>query len=657
MDDFSTRDRIRASISPLFCCLPTCRLVSSPSVESLNNNNIDDAPRAWYAQSRPSNTGGEADLHGNWEDAEVRASRREADLLSLHESVAEDGPTRRRRWRGRGGDISGSGSVAGTSSLEMQQARGMLNLCARMKGSGLSRWTLLRSWWSGGKGAVRLPDSDDEEEIAYLEHGTDDEEGQRTFDEAIISVGAGESDARPLSVSHFAPPALQVPPAPLDESQPEDREERRAKRRARRRARELGLSIQEFDEGAAAEPGELPDTPLLEVPAGGRRRNNTWTQTSSSSGSTEPDFVLVDTGAKQATNGSHGFLWAETASPVDEQQAMDGGDEMFGREKKERRSRRRAAEEGTSSQSGDGTRRGGSSTSGSGNSRSHSSRSHTSTAQTSTSLKASQVPLPGSPSDESYRDSSSQSQSRPRHRSHPSMSSNSNSTSSYGRRRTRTHHHPTQLSDQFEAPESQQYYQDENGQIQPYPSPGQFYVDETGQEYFVPVVADPRNQYYPSPLDFSSPHSDVAQQQQNYDHIGTLPSSLSTSYNLLPSNPTFKIADEETEELEELADSPIAPNPIASPPALSSSRSDPIEFLQALKRTKNTSPLLPTVPVAAVKTVQDQSDEGGILDQWEGLGRGKERTSAWEGAGEGFEKRRWGKESVSEEEESEDDSL
>lgn len=114
MEDFSTGDRVRAVFAPLACCLPTCRLAASPSSESLNNNN--NAPTAWYAQSRPDGADGEANVPGNWEDAEARASRREADLLSLHEGVARGGAGPRRRWRGRGGDISGSGSTAGAPS-------------------------------------------------------------------------------------------------------------------------------------------------------------------------------------------------------------------------------------------------------------------------------------------------------------------------------------------------------------------------------------------------------------------------------------------------------------------------------------------------------------------------------------------------------------
>lgn len=108
MDDFSTTDRLRALLTPLACCLPTCRLVRSPSSESLNN----DHGRAWYDQSRPEAPLAENNVPGNWEDAEARATRREADLLSLHEAVG-GGPAARRRWRGRGGDISGSGHGGG----------------------------------------------------------------------------------------------------------------------------------------------------------------------------------------------------------------------------------------------------------------------------------------------------------------------------------------------------------------------------------------------------------------------------------------------------------------------------------------------------------------------------------------------------------------
>ncbi|KAL8292239.1 hypothetical protein RQP46_001705 [Phenoliferia psychrophenolica] len=639
MDDFSTGDRVRAVLSPLACCLPTCRLAASPSSESLNNNNTD-APTAWYAQSRPEGSRSEANVPGNWEDAEERASRREADLLSLHEGVVGAG-TARRRWTGRGGDISGSGSVAG---------------------SGLSRWTLLRSWWTG-RGAVRLADSDDEGDDRVL---TDEEDGQLTFDEAIASHGDGDADARPLPASFFpqTPPTPTTAPEPAEETA-EERAQRRAQRRARRRARELGLSIEEFDGGAAAEPGELLVTPLLDVPTGSRSRGARTAASSSSGGSTDPDFVLVDTnGSRHLANGSHGFDWTGAPSPVpltpvEDDGGMDGGDELFGREKekKERRSRRkRGTDEGGSSHSGDGTRRGvGSSTGSSGHSHSRSSRSQASTAHTS--ILASQVPLPSSPSQSHYSHSSPDpNRPRNRHRSHPSTSTTSTSASSSGRRRTKTH--ASQLPDQAELPESPQYYQDANGQIQPFPvhqgQPGQWFVDDAGQHVFVPLAAlAPHQQqqqqpqpYYPSPLDFSLPH-DVP--QNSYDHIGTLAPILP-----IPSSLPLDVAAPLEELEEELADTTLTPTSTAlasTPPA------DPLEFLKALKRTKLT-PATPTavLPTPAVKVTSD-SDENPLLDQWEGLGKGAATRSTWEGAGEveGAEGSHWRSAMAgSEEDESED---
>ena len=448
MDDFSTADRLRAILSPLVCCLPTCRLAPSPSSESLNS----PLDRAWYEQSAPS-TGEEINVPGNWEDAEQRRNRREADLLSLHEGV---GATRRSR-RG-GGDVSGSGMSPG---------------------SGLSRWTLLKSWWKG-TGAVRLPDSDEEE------GRSDQEDGDLTRDEDTADAVPLEGD---LLLHRGPPPTYSPTHSEATTTNDEDREERRARRRARRAARELGLSVEEFDEGATAEPTDLLDTPVLETPRRSRRQGKGTSHTSSAD-SRDPQFVLVDPSlVKSVSNGSHGFDFGSPSQLriVGEDEGMDGGDELFGSKKAERRRRRENGEgsssKGSHSASGEG--------SANGSSRSRSRRLLPVQTQQPHLLSPSLVPLPSSPSASSsgtaYPSSAGESK-RPRHRQHPSISSNS--TSSSGQRRTKKHRSPLERQPEgseadayFPQEGSSAYYQDEHGQLQfsPHAQPeseaGQYFIE------------------------------------------------------------------------------------------------------------------------------------------------------------------------------------
>lgn len=579
MDDFSTSDRLRAILFPLVCCLPTCRLAPSPSSESLNS----PLDRAWYEQSTPG-TGEEINVPGNWEDAEQRRSRREADLLSLHEGV---GATRRSR-RG-GGDVSGSGMAPG---------------------SGLSRWTLLKSWWKG-TGAVRLPDSDDEGGRSDLE------DGDLTRDEEIADAVSLEGN---LLLQRGPPPTYSPAQSEATTANDEERDERRARRRARRAARELGISVEEFDEGAIAEPSDLLDTPVLETPRRSRKHGKGTSHTSTDS--RDPEFVLVDTShVKSVSNGSHGFDFGP-ASPlhaVGEDEGMDGGDELFGSKKAERRRRRENGEttssKGSHSASGDG--------SANGSSRSRSRRLLPVQTQQPHLLSPSLVPLPSSPSASSsgtaYPSSAGESK-RPRHRQHPSISSTS--TSSSGRRRTKKHRSP--LEGQPEGSEadayvpqegSSAYYQDEHGQLQLSPHAqapsegGQYFLDDAGAPYWVPHSQ--QQAYFPSPLDYSLPTT-------SYDHIAP---------DLLPA---ISIVDPDPDsDLEELAPIPDgAISRLAHSP-------DPTSFFQALKSTK----LPPQAPVVNAPLVPAKGEEvsGDLLERWEGLleGKGAEARRRWEGAGEG----------------------
>ncbi|KAI5476435.1 hypothetical protein MNV49_007748 [Pseudohyphozyma bogoriensis] len=376
--------------------------------------------------------GGSRGDAGNWEDTETGSRRREADLLSLHEGVGAP----RRRFRGRGGDISGGGAS---------------------NGSGLSRLILLKTLWRGlwsRDGAVRLPDSDDEDERL----GNSDEE------EGLLAEDDG-------------------------------------------------------------------------------------------SGSTNHDHLLVDTNGVSIANGrNHAFdssrhSPATATSPVlfsvGEDEGMDGGAEMFA--SKSRRSKRRDGDDGSSkgshSGAGDLPRRGSST----------SSSSHSRTRSLQHSYSASQVPLPSSPATSiapslhSSEGKRSNSHSRG-HKSHPSISSTS--TSSSGKRRSKKKHRapfPGQ-PEEFEGGNEGGYYQDENGQLQPYPSSyasphaplrappspleqeGQWFEDEAGQQFFVPaghlLPATDTDPYPSSPLEYSLPPGG--------DYVASTDAMVSSPQGLLP---------------------------------------------------------------------------------------------------------------------------
>lgn len=193
--------------------------------------------------------------------------------MSLHSTAGlEPGPgegprarARRARRRPGGGDVSGTGAD---------------------NSSGLSRWTLIKAWVTGdAKGRIRLDDSDGELD-GFGSEGEGETEGlgmalgeadarvltpteaedidwlERT-EHAGLGVGAGEDSFEGMGMSA----RLSLHNDELDdhERRAEDKAVRRARRHARRRARELGLSLDEFDEGVAV--GEIPP-PHDEIEAG-----------------------------------------------------------------------------------------------------------------------------------------------------------------------------------------------------------------------------------------------------------------------------------------------------------------------------------------------------------------------------------------------------
>ncbi|GAA5890634.1 hypothetical protein JCM8208_004943 [Rhodotorula glutinis] len=499
MDSFSQADRIQAVCAPLCCCFPR-RLALSPSTESLN----PDSPRDWYAQSRPSapptaNSG----LPRSWQECEARDARREADLLSLHEGVGggdfSAAASRRRTARGRGGDISGGGAD---------------------EGSGLTRWTLFKSWWRGGGGEIRLGDSDDER---------DEPDGQRGDGRDALLADGENVDALAIGLEDVALPpapptgaALAPPPSPPALAPPDtlapsfasdsavsvgaddDRQARRARRHARRRARELGISVDEFEAGVSADPAELPTSPFLDVHTVMRRgsKSDRSLASSASSGSRSRRHDASDAAL---------FAIGEEA---------DGVDEATFRQQV-RRSRR----DGTSRSSHRSADSG--SHEGSSRRRRHRDDPPSSTSHPSLDLHdphAHLVPLPLSPRPDSHGPSSSHgSSSRPaRHRSHPSTSTISTEASSRASRRSKRREHVvvveqaqdeahlSPLHDRAGDEDGAQYYKDDDGQLHAY-----YPEQELEQEH-----GDVQGELIPTPVDYAAALSPGL---ASWDHIGVLP--------------------------------------------------------------------------------------------------------------------------------------
>jgi len=507
MDSFSQADRIRAVCAPLCCCFPR-RLALSPSTESLN----PDSPRDWYAQSRPPvPPSASSGLPRSWQEYEARDARREADLLSLHEGVGggdfSAAAARRRTARGRGGDISGGGAD---------------------EGSGLTRWTLFKSWWRGGGGEIRLGDSDDERDDQDAQRGDGRQQGQDdlldrheradaaplAFEDVAVPPAPPTGAPLPPPPAALAPSTLTVAPSSASDSTisgggDEDRQARRARRHARRRARELGISVDEFEAGASAEPAELPTSPFLDVHSAVRRgsKSDRSLASSASSGSRSRRHERADAAL---------FAIGEDADGVDE--ATFGQQVRRSRQDGASRSSHRSADSG--SYEGSSRRR-----------RRRDEDAPSSTLHLSLDrggAPAHLVPLPLSPRPDSHShgpSSSHGSSSRPsRHRSHPSTSTISTEASSRASRRSKRREHgavveevhaqdgaqPSPLHDPARCEDGAQYYEDEDGQLHVcYSEEGreQVYVEEQGEQARAPV-------------DYAAALSPGL---ASWDHIGVLP--------------------------------------------------------------------------------------------------------------------------------------
>jgi hypothetical protein len=265
-----------------------------------------------------------------------------ADALSLHSDVGFAGSQRRR-------------------------------LRAEANGSGLSRWTLFKSWLfrDRSKPVVSLDDDDDDDDEEPLEDALDD-------------------DAVDLSANIPPPPKRSaVVDAPLEDALRAEEEAlaheeevaiRRARRRARKMARKLGLDMPpEYD------PGEMDDRASEQL---------------QSSPMFAHDFTVVESG-ESAPNGQEEI--------EDEDEVPDTGEEFLfaGRARRHKK------------------RMGGSSTSGGSGGASRSSRSARSAAlPPHVFLRPQDYPLPSSPPESAYcRDG--RRLGRPSHRSQSSMSSGS----------------------------------------------------------------------------------------------------------------------------------------------------------------------------------------------------------------------------------------
>ncbi|GAA5975278.1 hypothetical protein JCM11641_005914 [Rhodosporidiobolus odoratus] len=292
MDVLTCVDRLRALVTTVWCCIPSSRRVQLNDEDHLpdpSTSTFGHSPRGWVAAT------------AGWDGRASRGTmEQEDDAWSLHSGVG-NGSTRNgsggRRHNRRGGDVSGGGGD---------------------EGSGLTRWTLFRSWWRG-EGRIRLSESEGEEEGSEEPERVDDAGGAEldrstsrfTLDgedeeaERLERQSRNSSPTTPFSpflpLSSPSPSflhaeeAAETPHSPVfsegttlvdtptartssstlkkcpDETK-EERKARRTARRARRRAKELGISVEEFLSGASGEPEELPNSPYLDVqPAVGRK--------------------------------------------------------------------------------------------------------------------------------------------------------------------------------------------------------------------------------------------------------------------------------------------------------------------------------------------------------------------------------------------------
>ncbi|GAA5928523.1 hypothetical protein JCM1841_003682 [Sporobolomyces salmonicolor] len=568
MEDFSRSDQIRALLSPLCCCLAPARLALSPSSDSLaapaeSDSAVTATHRSWYDQSRLPH----AFLPGSWND---QGRRTQDDLLSLHEGV---GGTARRRFRTRGGDITGGGAN---------------------EGSGLTRWMLFKSWWRGG-GAIRLPD-DDEAEVGSLRGTDEDGDDPRSF--TVDGADDSEADAVPLDVDSIAIPPAPAPlpstasphsPVPSESPTLVDssagREARRAHRRARRRARELGITVEEFEQGVAVEPNELLHAPFLDVetsasPAS-RTRSNKSSKASSRTSSTdsrsragERGFTVDDAAASSRDNA-----YPSSLPVLAEDENLDSGaDELLGPARKPRRHHH-----GEGRGSSRGSRH---SASSEGEPRTHGASS-VGSSRSGRSRQGDLVPLPLSTGPGAFESTPPDAPKRPRHRSRPSTSTVSTTSSS---RRPKKQPHLSPLHDDG-IDGAALYYQDERGQLQPYPhAQGPYY------DYSPPALQSP---------------AAAAPQAGAYDHIGVLPAPLSAE-----SGPPSPPSDPEQQRTPVPAAAAVGAAPV--PPAAEENRT---AFLARLRNRPAAAPSasLPAPTAADASPSPEGEDGDGLLKQVEGL--------------------------------------
>lgn len=277
MDGFSSADSLRALCAPLCCCFSR-RLALSPSNESLNQLERDVQARAEGYADAGAGHGDDSAAYGTRVGGPVGPAWGQQGGLQLSHSA-----TPRSRQRRRGGDISGGGTDTG---------------------SGLTRWTLFRSWLRGGPGAIQLPDSDDDR----TENATNSRSSSST---RLLGRTYGDEDAAPIALDDVslppAPPSTfaaatpsLAPPGPpsssdrttsdgrsaLGAAEEAERETRRQRRRIRRHARELGLSPEEYIERINS--GLLSvETSDAVTKAAGRNAREDATQTRSQASSSE----------------------------------------------------------------------------------------------------------------------------------------------------------------------------------------------------------------------------------------------------------------------------------------------------------------------------------------------------------------------------------
>lgn len=184
MDSFSGIDGLRALCAPLCCCWRG-RLALSPSTDSLEGFAADpEAPNQRAQDARgEDDAGGEAGQ--NAYDGAAYEARTTPSLAApsddFFDSRAGTG-TLRPRQRRRGGDISGGGTDSG---------------------SGLTRWTLFRSWLRGrGGSAVRLEGDDDDESGNIRLDRTGSTDG-------LLGPVYGDEDAPTIALDD-----VHLPPAP-----------------------------------------------------------------------------------------------------------------------------------------------------------------------------------------------------------------------------------------------------------------------------------------------------------------------------------------------------------------------------------------------------------------------------------------------------------